>query len=188
MSSLYDLHLNSTPYFKINFKGGELSSDFGLLLFHKFLNQLAVPSLLDQHFTTDSNPRIYSDTFLLLQRIYQIVAGYFQEDGADELAFDPIFTGFLSKERLASQPIMSHFMNRLDEICLMQWEGIQQQLREKIYAYHPPKQILLDIDFTFFATYGSQEGSSYNVHYQTVGYYPIFVFDGITKDLLKAEL
>ena len=188
MSSLRDLHLNSNPYFKINFKGGELSSDSGLLLFHEFLNQLAIPSLLAQHFNTDSNPRMYSDTFLLLQQIYQTVAGYFQEDDADELAFDPIFTGLLSKERLASQPTMSRFMNRLDEICLMQWEVIQQQLREKIYAYQPPKQILLDIDSTSFATYGSQEGSSYNAHYQTVGYHPIFVFDGITKDLLKAEL
>ena len=127
MSSLCDLHLNSNPYFKINFKGGELSSDSGLLLFHEFLNQLAIPSLLAQHFSTDSNPRMYSDTFLLLQRMYQTVAGYFQEDDADELAFDPIFTGLLSKERLASQPTMSRFMNRLDEICLMQWEVIQQQ-------------------------------------------------------------
>ncbi len=107
MSSLCDLHLNSNPYFKINFKGGELSSDFGLLLFHEFLNQLAIPSLLAQHFSTDSNPRMYSDTFLLLQRMYQIVAGYFQEDDSNELAFDPIFTGLLSKERLASQPTMS---------------------------------------------------------------------------------
>lgn len=188
MSSLRDLHLNSNPYFKINFKGGELSSDSGLLLFHEFLHQLAIPSLLVEHFSTESKPRVHSDISLLLQHIYQIVAGYFQEDDADELAFDPIFTGLLSKDRLASQPTMSRFMNRLDEICLMQWEVIQQQLREKIYSYQPPKQILLDIDSTSFATYGSQEGSSYNAHYQTVGYHPIFVFDGLTKDLLKAEL
>lgn len=188
MSSLHDLHLDSNNRIKINFNGGELSSDSGLLLIHEFMNKLNIPSIIDNNFSTDTKQRLHSDSSILMQRIYQNIAGYFQDDDADELAFDPIFTEILSKDRLASQPTMSRFMNRLDDTCIMQMDVVHQLLREKIYSYQQPQQIILDVDSTSFSTYGSQEGSSYNTHYQNVGYHPLLVFDGLTKDLLKAEL
>ena len=37
-------------------------------------------------------------------------------------------------------------------------------------------------------TYGNQEKTDYNAHYQTNGYRPLVAFDGLTGDFLKAEL
>lgn len=90
-----------------------------------------------------------------MQKIYQIIAAYFQDDDADELTHDPVFNTILCKNELASQPTMSRFINRCDDICLMQFEQIQQILRKRIYSIKKPEQILIDIDSTLFATYGN---------------------------------
>jgi hypothetical protein len=51
----------------------------------------------------------------LLQVIFQIIAAYFEDDCADELTNEPVFTQPLRKEVLASQPTLSRFWNRMDE-------------------------------------------------------------------------
>lgn len=51
-----------------------------------------------------------------------------------------------------------------------------------------PEHILIDIDSTLFETYGCQEGNSFKAHYRGHGYHPFLAYDGMTGDLLKAEL
>ena len=189
MNSLLDLHLESNNHMKINFNGGELSSDAGLLLLKEFAHKIGLHQLLKNSFqTNDTSIRYHTDDKNLLQKVYQLIAGYFQDDDSDELTTDPVFTTILEKETLASQPTMSRFINRCDEICLMQFEAIHEQLRKRIYSIHKPQSILLDIDSTLFATHGKQEGNDYNQHYSNYGYHPLLVFDGLTGDLLKAQL
>lgn len=48
--------------------------------------------------------------------------------------------------------------------------------------------MVFDPDSTLLNTYGKQEGEAFNYHYQVHGCHPLFCFDGITGDLLKAEL
>lgn len=48
--------------------------------------------------------------------------------------------------------------------------------------------MLFDIDSTLLDTYGNQEGEGFNYHYQAHGYHPLLCYDGLTGDLLKAEL
>lgn len=48
--------------------------------------------------------------------------------------------------------------------------------------------MLFDIDSTLLDTYGHQEGEGFNFHYQAHGYHPLLCYDGLTGDLLKAEL
>lgn len=189
MTSLMDLHLDCNNRIKINFNGGELSSDAGLLLLKEFAYKIGLHQLLKNSFKTNDNSiRYHTDDKNLLQKLYQLTAGYFQDDDSDELTTDPVLTTILEKEKLASQPTMSRFMNRCDDICLMQFESIHEELRKRIYSINKPQSILLDIDSTLFATYGKQEGNDYNQHYSNYGYHPLLVFDGLTGDLLKAEL
>lgn len=48
--------------------------------------------------------------------------------------------------------------------------------------------MLLDLDSTLFGTHGKQEGEGFNFHYQAHGYHPLLCYDGLTGDLIKAEL
>jgi hypothetical protein len=160
-----------------------------LLLLKEFAHKIGFHQLLQNSFkTNDKSNRYHTDDKNLLQKLYQLTAGYFQDDDSDELTTDPVLTTILEKEKLASQPTMSRFMNRCDDICLMQFESIHEELRRRIYSINKPQSILLDIDSTLFATFGKQEGNDYNQHYSNYGYHPLLVFDGLTGDLLKAEL
>ena len=62
-----------------------------------------------------------------------IIAGYFEDDDADELTNDPVFKSVLEKDALASQPTVSRFFNRMDEDTLNQFLAIARVLRRKIY-------------------------------------------------------
>ena len=106
-----------------------------------------------------------------MQRIFQIITGYFNDNDVDELTTDPVFCSILGKEGLASQPTMSRFFNHLDEDSLFQFEKIFRILRQKVYGNRPPECILWDLDSTLLQTHGHQEGEGFNYHYQSHGYH-----------------
>lgn len=160
-----------------------------MLLIHEFATKLGLEDILKRDFSTNENKvRKHTDSKNAMQKIYQLIAGYFQDDDADELTADPVFTTILNKKSLASQPTLSRFTNRCDEVCLCQFKLIHQKLRKKIYAWKRPKHLLIDIDSSLFPTYGSQEGNSFNTHYSDYGYHPLLAYDGLTGDLLSASL
>lgn len=94
----------------------------------------------------------------------------------------------LEKETLASRPTLSQFFHRMDETTLGQFSQILRELRKVVYSIKMPEFMLFDIDTTLLNTYGDQEGASFNYYYQDKGYHPFFAFDGLTGDLMKAEL
>ena len=189
MDILNTFSLDCNKKLKLNFNGGELSSDAGMFLLGEFAHKIHLEKIISDYFkTNDSTVRKHTDTQNALQKIYQCIAGYFQDDVSDDLKTDPVFTALLNKKSLASQPTLSRFFNRCDDICLMQFELIQQELRRMIYSIKKPEQILIDIDSTLFSAYGAQEGKSFNAHYREQGFHPLLAYDGLTGDLLKAQL
>jgi len=190
MYSLIDTVLESNRYLKVNFNGGDLSSDAGLLLLKEFISKMRFDHLLKQRFQTNDNAnfRIHKDDENLLQAIYQLFAAYFEDDCADELTNDPVFTAVLGKKALASQPTLSRFYNRMDGDTLLQFDEINRELRRKVYSCHMPEMLLLDLDSTLLETYGKQEGEGFNFHYRAHGYHPLVCYDGLTGDLLKTQL
>ena len=190
MSIVNTLSLESNRQIKINFDGGDLSSDAGLLLIKEFVSKLGIDKLLGKAFkTTDSALfRYHTDQKNLLQMIYMIIAGYFEDDASDELTNDPVFKAILEKDALASQPTVSRFFNRMNEDTLNQFLMIGKILRKKIYSIQMPQAVILDLDSTLLDAYGRQEGRAFNFHYQSNGYHPLVCYDGMTGDLIKIQL
>ncbi|WP_281180422.1 IS1380 family transposase [Paenibacillus tianmuensis] len=62
------------------------------------------------------------------------------------------------------------------------------RLQGRVYAIEPRDQFVMDPDSSGFAIHGDQHGASYNHHYRQKGFHPLFCFDGLTGDCLKAEL
>ena len=174
---------------KINFNGGDLSSDAGLLLIKEFAAKVGFLKLIKNKFkTNDKSVRFHKDNENLMQMVFQIISAYFQDDCADELKFDPVLTAVLEKDSLASQPTLSRFFNRMDEDTLVQFDTIDRNLRDIIYSIKRPEHVLLDLDSTLLETYGHQEGEGFNFHYRAHGYHPLLCYDSLTGDLIKAEL
>ena len=190
MSIVNTFSLQSNRQIKINFDGGDLSSDAGLLLIKEFISKLGIERLLNRSFKTNDSAvfRYHTDRDNLLQMIYMIMAGYFEDDASDELTKDPVFKAVLEKSALASQPTVSRFFNRMDEDTLKQFQEISQILRKRIYSIQMPQAVILDLDSTLLAAYGKQEGRAFNFHYRSNGYHPLVCYAGITGDLIKIHL
>ena len=190
MSIVNTFSLQSNRQIKINFDGGDLSSDAGLLLIKEFISKLDIERILNRSFKTNDSAvfRYHTDRDNLLQMIYMIMAGYFEDDASDELTKDPVFKAVLEKSALASQPTVSRFFNRMDEDTLKQFQEISQILRKRIYSIQMPQAVILDLDSTLLAAYGKQEGRAFNFHYRSNGYHPLVCYDGITGDLIKIQL
>ena len=190
MHSLKDIRLKCNKQFIVNFDGGELSSDGGLLMIKEFLHTLGIEQLLKNSFKTNdpASFRIHKDDENLLQMIYQVFGTYYEDNCADEIRHDPVLSAALGKKALASQPTLSRFFNRMDDDTLRQFDDIMRQLRKMVYSVRMPQFVLFDIDTTLLPTYGDQEGEGFNYHYQAHGYHPILCYDGLTGDLIRTQL
>ena len=190
MSIINTLPLESNKQIKINFNGGDLSSDAGLLLIKEFVCKLGFEKILKSEFKTNdtATSRTHKDDENLWQMVYQIFGGYFEDDCADELTNDPVLTAILGKKALASQPTLSRFFNRMDDTTLRQFYDMMRKFRKIVYAIQRPQLLLLDLDSTLLDTFGHQEDAGYNFHYRNHGYHPLVCYDGMTGDLLKIEL
>ena len=190
MSIVNTFSLQSNRQIKINFDGGDLSFDAGLLLIKEFISKLGIERLLNRSFKTNDSAvfRYHTDRDNLLQMIYMIMASYFEDDASDELTKDSVFKAVLEKSALASQPTVSRFFNRKDEDTLKQFQEISRILRKRIYSIQMPQAVILDLASTLLAAYGKQEGRAFNFHYRSNGYHPLVCYDGITGDLIKIQL
>lgn len=91
MTILNDTVLKSNKYLKINFDGGDLSSDAGLLLIKEFVCKLGFAGLLKSEFKSNDSAsfRFHKDDKNLWQMIYQILGAYFEDNCAMNLQMIP---------------------------------------------------------------------------------------------------
>ncbi|WAH36187.1 transposase [Alicyclobacillus dauci] len=168
--------MNFNPRVKMNFDGGDLTSDAGLLLYKEFDHKLglseAVEELLVVHDSVFHRDHPNSD--VVLQKLYQHIAGYHTDDHADDLAVEPLLTMLLGKESLASQPTLSRFNDKADIATAKSLECVNETLQRRVYAIKPQNQFVFDLDSSSFAAYGKQHGANFNYHYQQHGFHPLF--------------
>lgn len=190
MVTLPQLTLDFNRQIKLSNDGGSLSSDTGEFIFREFDEKIGFSKTLAEHLHVKNNKKyhVHSNEHLLPQKLYQLIAGYAEDDCADELTNDPVFTQIIGTDALASQPSLSRFYTRFDNESMEQLNQANQELLDKVHTFRGSKAIILDLDSTHADTYGEQESAAYNTHYGTVGFHPLVAFDGITGDFLKAKL
>src|SRR5699024_4212107 len=130
MVTLPQLTLDFNPQIKLTNDGGSLSSDTGGFLFREFEEKIGFFRMLDQHLVLYDERRYatYSNETLLRQKIYQMLAGYDEDDAADQLTIDPVFTRIVGTNALASQPSLSRFFPRFDRDAVSQLNQANQAL------------------------------------------------------------
>ncbi|GGB52909.1 IS1380 family transposase [Lentibacillus populi] len=190
MTSVNEKSMNFNKRVKVNFDGGDLTGDAGILLYKEFNDVIGLHKAIEEmvHVKDDVSHRSHVNHDVIMQKIYQNAAGYDADDHADNLKYDPVFTTVLDKSELASQPTMSRLNQHLDKETMKQFQDVNQTITDRFHELEPPEVLVLDIDSSNSPTYGDQYGSSYNPHYGENGYHPIFMFEGETGDCLKASL
>src|SRR5215203_2238120 len=177
------------------FDGGRITSDGGFMWLAQTEEQLRVCQRIASHIPEWRGACVrHSLVRLVRQRVFQIAAGYEDQNDSDMLRSDPLLKlvcGRLpeSEVDLASQPTISRLENAPDaRSCLRIAEALGAlYLRERSKG-GVPSRILLDFDATDDPAHGDQEGAYYHGYYQEHILHPLLVFDGDTGQLITALL
>jgi hypothetical protein len=182
------------PKLVVDFAGGALTTDAGLLLVREFDEQLGLSADVVGRITDTRDARSITHELdaLVRQRLYQIAAGYEDVNDADRLRHDPTFQVVAADGRaaLGSQPTLSRLENAMD------WSAIQRLARTGVdwfcaYAYGPnehPADLILDLDSTDDPTHGTQQLALFHGWYDQHLYHPLVWFEGRTGLLLRTRL
>src|SRR5215470_6581103 len=174
----------------LDFEGGRLSSDAGVVLLKDIDDQLGLTHNLATVLSDPRAPRRIHFTVedLLKQRVLQIAAGYEDANDANTLRDDPIFKLMLDRlpetgAPLASQPTISRFENRVSrtELYRMALVLVEQFLASYV---SPPKLIVLDFDDTEDRVHGGQEQARYDGYYGGYCFLPLHLYEGLSGRLI----
>jgi hypothetical protein len=178
----------------VDFGGGEITSDSGLLLVRQADQSLGLLKGLASCITDRRDER-YTDhdlLTLLRQRIYQIVAGYEDCNDADFLRKDPALKAACgrmpSDKELGSQPTLSRLENTVTQEDLYRMGQWFVDLYIRGNRKRKPKRIIIDADGTDDPTYGDQQLTFFHGYYDQYMYHPLLVYDADTGEMITAVL
>ena len=174
----------------LDFDGGRLSSDAGLVLLTEPDEQLGLTRALAAVLQDPRDPRRVHFTLhdLLKQRVLQIAAGYEDANDANTLRHDPIFKLLLGRlpdtgAPLASQPTFSRFENHVSRTELYRMARVLVDQFLASYA-RPPQLIVLDFDDTEDPVHGEQEQARYDSYYGGYCFLPLHLYEGLSGRLI----
>ena len=179
---------------EVDFNGGEVSSDAGLLFLREVESRLGVIRRITDVLKDRRHPSYVQHPIfqLMTQRVFQIASGYEDANDSNTLKDDPIMKIVCEKPpsndcSLASQPTMSRFENTFSRTDL--YRIARAFVDVFIHSYDKiPKAIVLDIDDTDDPTHGSQQLALFNAYHDNYCYMPLHIYEGESGKLITTIL
>ncbi len=179
MTECHELKFFTKKTITLNFKGGNISSDAGLLLIKEFDNKLKITERMSNCIEEkrDSRNLEYSGKELLTQRLFSWLAGYEDCNDANELKKDPIIKAVNNcvEKDLASQPTLSRFENMVSAKDNHRLHNLLLELFIEKYKDKGLKEITIDIDSTDDPAHGAQQLTLFNGYYGENMYSPLII-------------
>jgi hypothetical protein len=179
---------------EVDFDGGEVSSDAGLLFLreteakHGIIRRMANVLRDRRH----KSYVIHDLLELFSQRVFQIASGYEDANDSNDLRKDPIIKIAcaklpLSDEELGSQPTMCRFENAPSRTDLYRLGEALVDLFIDSYK-KAPRGIILDFDDTDDEIHGHQQLRLFNAFHDMYCYMPMHIYEGKSGKLVAAIL
>jgi hypothetical protein len=176
--------LLSGPKVALDFAGGDLSSDAGLIPLALADQKLQLTRHLADAVADPRDPRRIQHSLhdLFRERIYLIALGYEDGNDANTLRHDPLVKLAVGRspdaQPLASQSTLSRFENA---VTLQDLERLGQVLLAQFLARcgPAPKRIVLDLDPFADECHGNQQGVLFNGYYDCHCYLPLYLCGAI---------
>ena len=174
---------------RLEFHGANITSDAGLLVYRELDDALELTTrsggLLDD-WRTGKNTQ-HSVVALLRQSIFSRLAGYEDTNDAERLAIDPTMRQVVGGRASDHQAASTSQMSRFETEVLTQPRNLAELTRlsgiwiEELRDRQPMRELILDMDSSVSETYGEQEGTAYNGHFNCTCYHPLFCFNQIRR-------
>jgi len=176
----------------VDFQGGTLTSDGGLVLLREVDRRLDLIRRIDQAIPDPRDPlyTAHPQHEILTSRIFGIAAGYEDANDHDTLRHDPAFQVAAGRtpaqndysdesenSPLASPSTHSRFENRIDAKAIINLHEVLVDTFLNSFDT-PPEEIILDYDATDDPIHGNQERRYFNGFYDNYCFLPLYVFCG----------
>ncbi len=173
------------PRVRLEFRGTQISSDGGLLLMRELddalrLSDLASAALRD---TRRGKNTVHRLDGLFRQSVFGRLAGHEDVNDAERLSLDPVMRQIVGGRAVDAQAASASQMGRFETETLAAPENrealadLNGQWIDRFHDRNGLKYIVLHMDSSVSPTYGDQEGSAWNGHFDCTCYHPNFLFN-----------
>jgi len=182
-----DLRVQFDRRLKLKFLGSKVTTDAGLLAYRELdetlgLTETAQDVLQDSRLGSNKQHGLVP---LLRQSIYSRLAGYEDVNDAEWLCVDPAMRHVVGgrasqpEKQAASTSEVGRFETEIlstksNLTALMDLSG---RWIDTVHQRKPLKELTLDLDSSVSETYGRQQGTAYNGHFECMCYHPLFLFN-----------
>jgi len=185
----FDLNL------KLEFHGSTVTSDAGLLAYRELDDALnltgsAATGLHDARTGRNTQHDLEA---LFRQSLYSRLAGYEDVNDAERLCVDPAMRAVVGGRAKDATAASTSEMARFETETLSTRENLKHlsdvlgRWIDQAHRHRTLTTLILDMDSSVSPTYGRQQGSAYNGHFECSCYHPLFLFNQF-GDLERAML
>jgi hypothetical protein len=180
---------------RLEFHGVRVTSDAGLLAYRELddafgLTRTGETMLKD---TRTGMNRQHMMAALLRQSVFSRLAGYEDTNDADRLRVDPAMRYVVGGRAKDKTGASTSEMSRFETEILTQPENLAALMEmvgcwvKRVQIPMKMEELILDMDSSESPTYGEQDGSTFNGHFDCTCYHPLFVFNQF-GDLERCQL
>ena len=171
---------------RLEFHGATITSDAGLLACRELDDALGLTETTNECLQESRGGRNVQHRLvgLLRQSVYSRLAGYEDTNDAERLAQDPTMRIIVGRSGGPDRPAAStNTMSRFETEVLTQDGNVEGLGRlnakwvDGAMSRTPHRRVILDMDSSESPVHGEQEGASYNGHFGSTCYHPLFVFN-----------
>jgi Transposase DDE domain group 1 len=170
---------------KLEFHGSTVTSDAGLLAYRELDDalQLTTSAATSLHDSRSGQNTQHNLEALLRQSIYSRLAGYEDVNDAERLCVDPAMRTVVGGRAKDATAASTSEMARFETETLSTKENLKHLMDlpgkwiDHSHHHRNLTKLILDMDSSVSETYGHQQGTAYNGHFECSCYHPAFVFN-----------
>jgi len=181
-SDRHGFRLAASGVADFDFAGGDITSVGGVLWIHDFCEALGVRDVLSERLESHP-PREYDDADVAYFKALSLCMGELRDRCAEHLRLDPAF--LLATGGVPSQETVSRRLSGMGAEDVAALKAAVSDIMDRVARLREPRDLaVVDLDSTLLGTYGKQDKSKWNKHYDAVGYHPLLATDTGRREVL----